>query len=95
MLFKALSVFALRDINLTKLESRPMRDAPIVTDEAGSVQKLKRFNFVFYCDFVGGTNDATVQNALRHLGEIAPYMRVLGSYPMHETDLSHLSTKDV
>ena len=95
VLFKALSVFALRDINLTKLESRPMRAAPIVTDEAGSVQKLKRFNFVFYCDFVGGTNDATVQNALRHLGEIAPYMRVLGSYPMHETDLSHLSTKDV
>ena len=93
VLFKALSVFALRDLDLTKMESRPMRTSPIVTAGDNS-SKLKRFNFVFYCDFIGSTSESTVQNALRHLGEIAPYLRVLGSYPMDETDLSTLAKQD-
>ena len=38
-LFKAMSVFALRDINMTKIESRPMRSKPIVVSaEVGSLQ---------------------------------------------------------
>ncbi|WIA11782.1 hypothetical protein OEZ85_011875 [Tetradesmus obliquus] len=83
-LFKALSVFALRDIDMTKIESRPMRTNPIVlTKPEGAAQAGKqRFNYLFYIDFVGALSDPVCQNALRHLQESAPFMRVLGSYPM-------------
>lgn len=77
-LFKALSVFALRDIDMTKIESRPMRDNPIVSSET----QAKRYNYLFYIDFVGPLADQKSQNALRHLQETAGFMRVLGSYPM-------------
>lgn len=80
-LFKALSVFALRDIDLGKIESRPMRDNPIVsTDFAGG--PYRAYNYLFYIDFIGTLADQRSQNALRHLQEIAGFMRVLGSYPM-------------
>ena len=65
-LFKALSVFALRDISLTKIESRPMRGKP--------------WEYVFYVDFLRG-DDEPAQNALRHLAEIADFVKVLGVYP--------------
>lgn len=64
-LFKSLSVFALRDISLSKIESRPMRGRP--------------WEYVFYVDFLRG-NDEPAQNALRHLGEVAEFVKVLGIY---------------
>ena len=64
-LFKSLSVFALRDISLSKIESRPMRGRP--------------WEYVFYVDFLHG-DDEPAQNALRHLGEIADFIKVLGVY---------------
>jgi prephenate dehydratase len=65
-LFKALSVFALRDISLSKIESRPMRGRP--------------WEYVFYVDFLRG-DDGPARNALRHLAEVSDLLKVLGIYP--------------
>jgi len=66
-LFKALSVFALRDIDLTKIESRPLQGKP--------------WDYLFYIDFIGAAHEETTQKALDHLSEYALTLRVLGSYP--------------
>ena len=67
-LFRSLSVFALRDINLTKIESRPLRGKP--------------WEYLFYLDFIGHVEDVACRNALNHLAELADMLRVLGCYPM-------------
>jgi len=65
-LFKALSVFALRDINLTKLESRPVRGAP--------------WEYLFYVEVEANRDDLTFGRSLTHLAEFARWTRVLGTY---------------
>ncbi len=65
-LFKALSVFALRDLNLSKLESRPLRGQP--------------WEYHFYVEVDAPQDDPTCARALAHLSEYAKWMRVLGSY---------------
>jgi prephenate dehydratase len=69
-LFKALSVFALRDISLSKIESRPLRGRP--------------WEYAFYVDFRRGDDEAARQ-ALRHLAEVADLVKVLGIYPAAES----------
>ena len=65
-LFKALSVFALRDISLSKIESRPMRGRP--------------WEYVFFVDLLRG-DDQDLRHALRHLEEMTDLVKVLGIYP--------------
>lgn len=64
-LFKALAVFALRDISLSKIESRPVKGQP--------------WQYVFYADLKCGRTSAA-ENALRHLREICPMVKILGIY---------------
>jgi len=65
-LFKALSVFALRDLDLSKIESRPLRGRP--------------WEYVFFVDVLRGDVEP-MRLALRHLEEVAGLVKVLGVYP--------------
>jgi len=69
-LFKCLSVFALRDIDLTKMESRPLRGRP--------------WEYFFYLDFIGNLREERCRKALAHLEEVTDFLRVLGCYPRAE-----------
>lgn len=66
-LFRALAAFALRDLSVIKIESRPLRGKP--------------FEYLFYLDFLGRVDSPVARNALNHLREVADFLRVLGCYP--------------
>lgn len=70
-LFKTLGVFALRDINLLKIESRP--------------QDGKPWEYVFYLDFEGHMDVERCAQAAEHLEQIASFVKVLGCYTPGET----------
>ncbi|MGH9799079.1 MAG: prephenate dehydratase, partial [Blastocatellia bacterium] len=65
-LFRAMAVLALRDIDLTKIESRPLVGYP--------------WEYSFYMDFIGNTSEPRVVNALAHLAEFATNIKILGCY---------------
>ena len=65
-LFRSLSAFALRDLSLTKIESRPLRGRP--------------WEYLFYVDFLGNVEDERVKRALGDLEEFTAMLRVLGCY---------------
>jgi prephenate dehydratase len=65
-LYKALRVFADRDISLSKIESRPIRGRP--------------WEYVFYADFLRG-DDKLARGALLQLKTVAEMVKILGVYP--------------
>src|SRR6202158_938776 len=65
--FRALAAFARRALNLTKIESRPLRGKP--------------FESLFYLDFLARADSPNARSALDHLRELADFLRVLGCYP--------------
>ena len=66
-LLKTLQFFAKNKINLSKIQSRPLRNRP--------------WEYLFYVDFIGHVDDKTVQHVLKVLGKQTLFLRVLGSYP--------------
>lgn len=70
-LLGCLNALAARDLNLTKLESRPRPHTP--------------WEYLFYVDFEGNLDDEKVAAALSELREKTSYLRVLGSYPARTT----------
>jgi chorismate mutase/prephenate dehydratase len=62
-----LNILAEHDLNLSKLESRPVRDTP--------------FEYLFYIDFEGNLADEVVADALEQLAAHSSFLKVLGSYP--------------
>jgi len=65
-LFKAMACFALRDVSLTKIESRPLREKP--------------WEYLFYVDLIGSQEDPMVERALGNLQEMTSFFKLLGSY---------------
>src|SRR5207253_4309132 len=72
-LFRAMAAFSLRDIDLTKLESRPIEGRP--------------WEYTFYLDLIGDRHEPRIERALMHLGEMIESIRVLGSYPRHREEV--------
>ncbi|KAL8501557.1 hypothetical protein ACS0TY_020905 [Phlomoides rotata] len=72
MLFKALAVFAMRNINLTKIESRPLQKQALQTLDESVIGFPKYFPYLFYVDFEASMADERAQNALGHLKVFSP-----------------------
>ena len=66
-LFRALGAFALLDIDLAKIESRPVQGKP--------------WEYSFYLDLIGASTEPHVVRALDNLTNMAEMVKVLGSYP--------------
>jgi len=66
-LHELLGEFASRNINLTKIESRPTRKA--------------LGDYLFYIDFQGHIRDESVRDALQSIRKMVATLKVLGSYP--------------
>lgn len=69
-LHRCLGEFASRNVNLTKLESRPRRSKPWV--------------YVFYADFEGSIDDPNCHSAIGGLIKAAAFVKILGSYKKAE-----------
>jgi prephenate dehydratase len=66
-LVEALQEFSGRGVNLTRIESRPLR--------------LGLGRYMFFCDLEGAATDPAVSEAIASLREKAESVRILGSYP--------------
>jgi len=66
-LLRTLKVFADKNINLVKLESRPIAGRP--------------WEYVFYVDLEGNLDDPAVTAALEQVRQLTEFLKVLGSYP--------------
>lgn len=66
-LLKTLQLFARNKINLTKIQSRPLRDRP--------------WEYLFYLDFEGHIEDKAISKVVELLKRRCLFLKVMGSYP--------------
>ncbi|HIJ74241.1 MAG TPA: prephenate dehydratase [Candidatus Hydrogenedentes bacterium] len=71
-LYALLLPFASAGVNLTRIESRP--------------SKKKPWEYVFFIDMVGHTEEPAVKEALQKVAEHCNEMKILGSYPVGEIE---------
>lgn len=74
-LFRALGAFALRELDLARIESRPIPGAP--------------WRYRFFVDIRAGMQEPRCERALQHLGEMVEELSILGTYaawPIPATD---------
>jgi chorismate mutase/prephenate dehydratase len=69
-LHSALSAFSRRKINLSKIESHPVKD--------------KLWEYSFFVDMIGHMTDKHVQSCLKELKKKTTFLKILGSYPKSE-----------
>ena len=67
-LYRALKALSRSGINLTRIESRPVKNTP--------------WQYNFYVDFHGHMRDKVCREALRDLRERSTFVKILGSYPI-------------
>ncbi|HTP65518.1 MAG TPA: prephenate dehydratase [Geobacteraceae bacterium] len=67
ILYRMLEPFAKRGINLSKIESRPL--------------KKKAWEYIFFLDLMGHIADPVIGEALQELKQCCQFVKVLGSYP--------------
>lgn len=79
-LFKVLSAFSKRKINLTKFEVKPQTAAPLRVLDVNGGGSVRQFEHVFYIDFEASVADPNAQSALQEVQEATTFVRVLGSY---------------
>jgi len=65
-LYRCMGGFARKSINITKLVSRPMKN--------------RKWEYVFYLDFMGNPAEEKTKNALETLQKNSTYLKILGNY---------------
>ncbi|MBL1213606.1 MAG: bifunctional 3-deoxy-7-phosphoheptulonate synthase/chorismate mutase [Ignavibacteriae bacterium] len=77
-LFEALSIFKKHNVNMTRLQSRPIMGNP--------------WEEMFYLDFIGNTADRKIQSLIDELGKFTRFFKILGCYPTVEFERTNLET---
>lgn len=84
ILCRALSVFAVSNIDLSKIESRHIHTVrKALGSTTGDEINEKRWGYVFYVDILRHADEADLAAALIHLQQITTFYRLLGAYPAH------------
>jgi len=72
-LYELIGEFAKREINMTRIESRP--------------SKRELGDYIFYIDFAGHIDDANIKDALDNITSNVGMLKMLGSYPICNSNI--------
>ncbi len=66
-LYGALEILARNNINMTRIESRPM--------------KIRNWEYLFFVDLEGHEQDSNLRESIKEMEGSCPFLKLLGSYP--------------